>query len=256
METRRKNSKNKATLTGNVFDEMGVYWAEISDKSQTEKQIGFLKNQLNLEGYILDLACGTGRHSIPLSKGGYNMVGLEVSGKLLTIAKQCWGEVQVVRGDMRFLPFKPKAFSAAISMDTSIGYLPSEKEDALSLAEVKRVVRQGGILIVDVFNRLELMTKYKEKISNSKWKEYPSFFLLQNRTVSLDGDWLCDLWTIRDKDGIKQRIFEHTVRLYGQRELEGLLIRAGFVINWVYGGYEGEDFSADSLRFILLANAK
>ena len=156
---------------------------------------------------------------------------------------------------MRFLPFKPKAFSAAISMDTSIGYLPSEKEDALSLAEVKRVVRQGGILIVDVFNRLELMTKYKEKISNSKWKEYPSFFLLQNRTVSLDGDWLCDLWTIRDKDGVKQRIFEHTVRLYGQSELEGLLIRAGFVINWVYGGYEAEDFSADSLRFILLANA-
>jgi SAM-dependent methyltransferase len=255
METRRKNSKNKATLTGNVFDEMGVYWAEISDKSQTEKQIGFLKNQLNLEGYILDLACGTGRHSIPLSKGGYNMVGLEVSGKLLTIAKQCWGEVQVVRGDMRFLPFKPKAFSAAISMDTSIGYLPSEKEDALSLAEVKRVVRQGGILIVDVFNRLELMTKYKEKISNSKWKEYPSFFLLQNRTVSLDGEWLCDLWTIRDKDGVKQRIFEHTVRLYGQSELEGLLIRTGFVINGVYGGYEGEDFSADSLRFILLANA-
>ena len=31
----------------NVFDEMGVYWAEIADKNQTEKQMQFLKNHLS-----------------------------------------------------------------------------------------------------------------------------------------------------------------------------------------------------------------
>ena len=120
-------------LTENVFDEMGVYWAEIADKNQTEKQLQFLKTQIKPDGYILDLACGTGRHLIPLSQQGFNMVGLDISAKLLKIAKQRWREVQLVRGDMRFLPFKPQAFAAAISMDTSFGYLPSEHDDWVSL---------------------------------------------------------------------------------------------------------------------------
>ena len=32
----------------NVFDEMGVYWAEMADQNQTEKQVQFLKNHLEL----------------------------------------------------------------------------------------------------------------------------------------------------------------------------------------------------------------
>ena len=120
-------------MTANVFDEMGVYWAEIADKNQTDRQIQFLKRHLKPDGYVLDVACGTGRHSIPLSKEGYWMVGLDVSANLLKVAKQRSNDVQLVRGNMRFLPFKPQAFAAAISMDTSFGYLPSEEDDLLSL---------------------------------------------------------------------------------------------------------------------------
>ncbi len=110
-------------MTANVFDEMGVYWAEIASQNQTEKQLQFLKNQVKPDGYILDVACGTGRHSIPLSQLGYGMVGLDISATLLKIAKLHSKESQFVRGDMRFLPFKPQAFTAVISMDTSFGYL-------------------------------------------------------------------------------------------------------------------------------------
>jgi hypothetical protein len=57
------------------------------------------------------------------------MVGLDVSLRLLKIAKQR-GAAVLVRGDMRFLPFKAGAFCVAIIMDTSFGYLPSEGEYA------------------------------------------------------------------------------------------------------------------------------
>jgi len=240
----------------NVFDEMGVYWAEIADKNQTDRQIQFLKNHLMPDGYVLDLACGTGRHLIPLSQQGFNMVGLDVSIKLLRIAKQRSRMIEVVLGDMRHLPFKAGAFTAAISMDTSFGYLPSEDDDRVGLAEVQRVLFQRGIFVIDVFNREELTLKYNGKNHSSKWKEYPSFFLQQKRTVSESGEWLCDSWTIRDKISGRLSIFEHIARLYGRSELEGLLEKAGFVVNQVYGGYEGEDFSANSPRLILVANAK
>lgn len=184
------------------------------------------------------------------------MVGLDVSTNLLRIAKQRSSSIQIVRGDMRFLPFKTETFTATISMDTSLGYLPSESDDAKSLSELRRVLKQEGAMLVDVFNRENLTAKYRGKNQTPKTKEYPSFFLLQNRTVSCNGDWLCDSWTVRDKAGGQVRIFEHTVRLYDSTKLQGLLENAGFAVKEVYGSYDGEKFSPDSPRLILVAYAK
>jgi ubiquinone/menaquinone biosynthesis C-methylase UbiE len=245
-----------ARLTANVFDEMGTYWAEMAEQNQTEKQLQFLKTQLKPDGCILDLACGTGRHTIPLSQQGFNIVGLDISSKLLKIAKQCFRGVQLVRGDIRFLPFKTEAFTAAISMDTSLGYLPSESDDAQSLKEVRWVLKQKGAVVVDVFNRKNLTAKYHGKTPPAKTKEYPSFFLIQKRRVSDDSDWLCDSWIVRDKACEQVRVFEHTVRLYELESLQRLLESGGFIVNQVYGGYENERFSWDSDRLILIANAK
>lgn len=241
----------------NIFDEMGVYWAEMADQNQTEEQLKFLKNHLKPEGYILDLACGTGRHIISLSKHGYCIVGLDVSANLLRIAKERSRDIQLVRGDIRFLPFKPQAFAATISMDTSFGYLPTEQDDRAALAEVQSVLTRKGIFIIDVFNRRELTLKYREDENQPfKQKEYPSFFLQQKRTVTLKGDWLCDLWIVRDKMNGRESVFEHTVRLYERSKLEAMLDKAGFAVEEVYGGYEGENFSSESPHLILITQKK
>ena len=241
----------------NVFDEMNVYWAEIADQNSTEKQVQLIKNVLTPHGVILDLACGTGRHSIPLSKEGYDVVGLDISPNLLKIAKTRLGSVQLVRADMRHLPFKPQAFAAAVSMDTSLGYLPAEEDDEESLLELHQTLQKDGILIVDVFNREQLMEKYASKRPvNSKQREYPSFFLSQKRTVNKNGLKLRDLWTICDKADGKTRGFRHIVRLYPSKVLQNLLEQAGFTVTRTIGDYEGQQFNLTSKRLILVANPK
>lgn len=260
----------------NVFDAMGFYWAEIADKSKTEQQLQFLKSTLKTKSCILDLACGTGRHTIPLTKDGYCVVGLDISRTLLNIAKKRYSQVQLVRGDMRFLPFKPHAFEAAISIDTSFGYLPTEQDDMQSLRELRQVLNTRGVLIVDVFNREQLISKYKSnprfkwallpillKFHNHwllcrlfNWKEYPSFWLLQKRTVNNSGDRLCDLWVIHDKLTSQMLVYKHVARLYKLNQLQGLLEKSGFMVQSIYGSYERENFGADSARLILLATAK
>jgi ubiquinone/menaquinone biosynthesis C-methylase UbiE len=259
----------------NVFDEMGTYWAEIADKNKTEQQTQFLKKTLKTRGYVLDLACGTGRHTIPLIKDGCNVVGLDVSRNLLRIAKKRYGEAQLVRGDMRFLPFKHETFTAAISMDTSIGYLPTERDDSQSLIELRKTLSQNGVLIVDVFNREYLTSKYGFKLPSKwallplllkfpsqgvlcrlfKWKEYKSFWLLQKRTVTKGGETLRDLWVIYDKATNQRVVFEHSVRLYKLNQLQSLLEKAGFTVNKIYGDYEKQAFDANSTRLILLSTA-
>ncbi len=240
----------------NVFDEMGVYWAEMADQNQTEKQVKFLKNHLEQSMIVLDVACGTGRHIIPLSQQGYRMVGLDVSLNLLRIAKQRSKETQLVRGDMRFLPFKAEAFGAAISVDTSFGYLLTEVEDRASLVEIKRVLAKRSVFVIDVFNRQELTQKYEDKNQPHKQKEYPSFFLQQKRTISPKGDWLCDLWIIQDKLNGQLSTFEHRVRLYEHTELKGMLENAGYEVKEVYGGYENEKFSSQSPQLIFIGETK
>jgi len=245
--------ENWGETTANVFDEMGVYWVEIADKNQTEQQIQFLKRCLKPAGYVLDLACGSGRHSIVLSADGYMMVGLDASLRLLKIAKQRSQDIAVVLGDIRFLPFKTGTFDAAVSVDTSFGYLPSEADDKVSLSEVRRVMPQEGLLVIDVFNREYLALKYRGQSNSTKEKDYPSFILQQKRTISDSGDLLCDLWTIRGKEDDQVSFFEHKVRLYGRDMLWGLLEGAGFRVNRVLGGYGGENFGVDSPRLIFLA---
>ncbi len=235
---------------------MGIYWAEIADRNKTEMQIQFLKTCLKPKGYILDLACGTGRHSIALNADGYRMVGLDASRKLLRIAKQCSKGVEAVLGDMRFLPFKTGTFVAAISMDTSFGYLPSTVDDRVSLREVRRVLFQEGFFVIDVFNRKEVALKNRDKNNSSKWIEYPSFFFQQKRAISDIDDWLCDSWIMRDKEDGQVRFFEHKVRLYGMCELKRLLENASFGVNRIFGGYEMESFSANSARLIFVAVAE
>lgn len=262
-----------------VFDQMGFYWSEIADQNQTERQLKFLRSTLRLDSLVLDVACGTGRHLIPLTKEGFDIVGLDISSKLLTIAKNRLKGVQLVRADMRHLPFKPHMFTAALSMDTSLGYLPTEPDDMQTLLELREALTEKGIFVIDVFNRSLLTQKYPGnwrkqlksaffpvKFSNRisrrmlfrlfKWREYPSFFLLQKRTVRAHGSRLHDLWVICDKANGQIWVFRHIVKLYQPEYLKKLIGRAGFLVNRVFGDYEQQQFNDNSNRLILIANAK
>jgi len=231
---------------------MDMFWVEIADGNQTERQIQFLKTHLKRGIRVLDVACGSGRHVIPLIQDGFNAVGLDVSLRLLKIAKQR-GASALVRGDMRYLPFKSATFGASVSMDTSFGYLPSEKDDLKSLEEIKRVLNRNGELLIDVFNRENLIAKYLDKTLLPKKREYPSFHLEQKRKVSAEGDWLCDDWIITEKQSGKKHFFKHAVRLYKSTQLEGLLSIADFTIKSVFGDYGSQPFSQKAHRHIILA---
>jgi ubiquinone/menaquinone biosynthesis C-methylase UbiE len=241
--------------SGNVFDDMDQFWAEIADKDQTQRQIDFLKKTLPRGSCVLDLACGTGRHTIPLAESKVNVVGVDLSLNLLQIAKNR-GSSQLVRADIRFLPFKAGAFEAVVSMDTSMGYLPSEKEDLQSLAEIKRVLALDGWFVLDVFNRDYLTAKYADKPATPKWHEYPSFYLQQTRTITNSSNQLHDHWTIHTKKDKQEHVFEHTVRLYERRHLETMLTTVGFKVEAVYGDYEKQPYNSTTPRLIILAAAK
>jgi len=243
---------NKHEWCASLFDELDEYWAEIVDARSTEKEVEFIKNAMKTKGLLLDLCSGTGRHSILLSKKGWNIIGLDMSTNLLKIAKKKMAEKNIhlplVRGEMRHLPFQFETFTAVINMFTSFGYLSSKKEDIKALKEVARILCQNSFFLIDIANREHLVKVFKKK----DWAEFPHFYLLEERTLDMKGSKLYSKWIILDKDSGKTRMFHHNLRLYSFERLQRMLKKAGLEIHKIYGNYEGQEFCQDSSRLIIL----
>lgn len=247
---------NKNEWYTSLFDELDEYWAEIADARSTEKEVEFIKNAIETKGLLLDLCCGTGRHSILLSKKGCNVIGLDVSNNLLRIAKKKMAEKNIhfplVKAEMRHLPFQPETFGAVINMFTSFGYLPSKKEDVKTLKEVARILHQNSSFLIDIANREHLIKVFQKR----DWAEFPNFYLLEKRTLDTKRSKLYSEWIILDKNTSKTRMFYHNLRLYSFEHLQRMLKNAGLETHKVYGNYEGQEFCQDSSRLIMLVKKK
>ena len=89
-------------------------YAQNYDKeSYTQGTLGecdFIEKEINFDKSlkILDVGCGTGRHSIELSKRGYAATGIDLSDSLLAKAKEKAEERQLtvhfIKHDARQLP--------------------------------------------------------------------------------------------------------------------------------------------------------
>jgi len=235
----------------NIFNEMDEDWETIVKARDTKRETIFIQHALPKKGAILDLCCGTGRHSMILRRKGWNIVGLDLSKNLLAIAKRNMKqeriEMPLVRADMRHFPFRNQVFDAAICMFTSFGYLPSESEDIKSFKEVRRTLRKNGKFLLDVANRNYIIKIFKEK----EWAEYGPFYMLEKRSLDQQQSRLISQWTIIRKDIKEVRSLQHNVRLYALRKLKQMLNEAGLKFKEVYGGYDGKKFSLDSPRMII-----
>jgi SAM-dependent methyltransferase len=114
-------------------------------------------------GPVLELACGTGRVTWPIARAGVEIVGLDIEAGMLRTAESKRGrEPREVSERVRFLRADMTDFSLGETFALAI--IPFRAFQALltppaqrsSLASIRRHLRPGGRLIIDVFDpRLE-----------------------------------------------------------------------------------------------------
>ncbi len=99
----------------------------------------------------LDLACGTGDITFALEDGGARAVGLDITPRMLELArlKRDRSTSAFVAGDMMSLPF-PDAVFDVVTTGYGIRNVPKISP---ALAETRRVLRPGGVLLSLDFNR-------------------------------------------------------------------------------------------------------
>jgi ubiquinone/menaquinone biosynthesis C-methylase UbiE len=201
-------------------------------------------------GDLLDVPCGFGRHAVPLARAGYKVVGVDRSQALIDEArKRAGGErwPKLARADYRDLPQADESFDAALNLFSSLGYFGDE-EDTRALAEIRRVLRPGGRLLIEIMHRDALVLRFREQ----SWHLVGGGrLLLEQRTFDPASGIAQTTQTLIDTSGERDsRTF--SLRVYTATELMAMLARAGFEESRAYGDFDGNPFAAES-RLVLVA---
>jgi SAM-dependent methyltransferase len=240
-----------------LFNDDFIRAMEKLTDGQIKREADFIEDSLGVAqgAMVLDLACGTGRHAIELSKRGYNVVGFDLSLAMLARAadeaEERNAQLNFVQGDMREMTFD-EMFDGIYCWSTSFGFFEEEKNMNV-IQRVHRALKKGGQFLLDVVNR-----DYVARQSPSLvWFEGDGAICMDEMQV----DWITSRMKIKRTmmiDDGRSREIEFSMRLYALHELGKLLHDAGFRVAEVSGrvATPGVFFGADSPRTIILAEKR
>jgi len=215
------------------------------DEHEARRQVAFFRERFaDVDGVILDLACGTGRHLTELNSEGYVAVGCDLSFTLLRAGIDEHGLLPVARADMRSLPFCSGSFSGLVNFFTSFGYFATEEENLQVVREMARVLCVGGIFLFDYLN----VDRELEKLVESETLETPS------------GPVQIERWfdprdrSFNKRITIGQKRYLERVRGYDLDEISTMFTSSGLSIREAFGDFDGAPFDAASPRLILVGS--
>ena len=109
--------------------------------------------------FILDVACGRGRHSRRLAEKGFFVTGIDLSFEAIAFAKKSvrkdsFGEntnLEFYQHDMR-LPFRVNYFDYSFNFFTSFGYFRTRREHDDAIRTIGKGLKRNGIFVIDYLN--------------------------------------------------------------------------------------------------------
>ena len=212
-------------------------------------------------GAVIEWGAGTGRLAIPLAEAGFGVTAVEASESMLERGREKSSVVEWVVGDMRGVTLG-RRYQLAVCAFNSFLCLRSP-DDALAFLRNALVhLEPGGLLGIEVsaFTPQELCDRPDgPALHHDLTRELPRGRLERFSVSRYDA--ASQLLSMRlfyelyDREGRLQskRSHELAIRVVWPGELELMLGLAGFEVEAMYGGFEGEPFTAESEHLIALA---
>jgi SAM-dependent methyltransferase len=215
------------------------------DEHEARRQVLFFREHFgDVDGVILDLACGMGRHLTEFNGAGFNAVGCDLSFTLLRTGIDEYGPLPVARADMRSLPFCSGSFAGLVNFFTSFGYFATEEENLSVVREMARVLRPDGVFLFDYLNvdrELDKLVERETRDTPSGNVEIERWFDPRDRSFN-------------KRITIGQKRYLERVRGYDLNEISTMFTSSGLSIRQVFGDFDGTPFDAASPRLILVGS--
>jgi SAM-dependent methyltransferase len=195
-----------------------------------EKEIAFDKSKT-----ILDLGCGTGRHTIELTKRGYSVTGLDLSETQLGKAKEKADalklNIKFIRDDARYYKLEEKFDLVIMICEGAFSLMETDEMNYKILKNAYDSLKEKGKLIFTTLNGLfPLFHSVKDFINSENTGDDEikgcTFDLMTFRDYSV-------LKTLDDSG--KELVLNCSERYYVPPEITWLLKSVGFVKSEIFG---------------------
>jgi SAM-dependent methyltransferase len=220
---------------------------------------------------ILELACGTGRLTIPLAEAGNNVWGLEYSETMLNqfkykmeqLPESISQRIKLIHGDMSQFSLN-RSFPLIILPNRSFQLLLEDELENSCLQTIRRHLNSNGDFIINIGNFI----KSKEMVAS--WVDDTEFFDWENTDPNtgfnvrrshirkeIDSKrqiiFPYKTYRITKKDGSTETITKRSPwRYFFYNQIKEKLISNGFRIIHEFGSYEGDPISKEGPEFIFI----
>ena len=244
------------------FDDLVLaYDNSINWEARLKRELPYLLSLLPENGRVLDVACGTGRHSLDIASNGHSVTGFDSSETMIQFAKGLALERQVpvefLVADMMDINHVAKSeFDLVFCLGNSLALLPSYEDLEHVLEMIQPILCRNGHLDFQVLNFEEIIAsgfRYfpmkggntldgSQVIFSRFYEHHPTrnfSTLVATSFLKQDGCWFTDIST-------------HKVLHLSEKLVRNLLSSAGFEDVVISSSYTGEDFSPTLSRNMIV----
>ena len=215
------------------------------DDSEAQEFMRNLVSFLNFKkgDFVLDLACGKGRHSIYLNSLGFNVIGADLSKNSIQQAKKFENEsLKFIEHDMRN-PFT-RTYDAILNLFTSFGFFEDDNEDITVLKNIKNGLKSNGVAIIDFMNSKKVIanlipqeSQTIEGITFNITRYVENNFIVKEINVEADG---------------KQYTYFEKVKNLDLTKINTYLNSVNFKIKHTFGDYQLTNFNEETSDRLIL----
>ena len=248
-----------------LFENYGLKYDNEIFTQGTIGECDFIESEIayNKQFRILDIGCGTGRHSIELTKRGYQVTGIDLSDSQLNRAREKAAEqnllVDFQKHDARQLPFNDEFDLAIMLCEGGFPLMETDEMNFQILQSAAKTMKSGGKLIFTTLNGLfPLFHSVKDFLESAKHEEGNASY--QDNSF--------DLMTFRDHnttvfedDYGKKKELQCNERYYVPSEITWLLKSLNFETVDIFGANLGafsrnDKLTTDNFEMLVIAVKK
>jgi SAM-dependent methyltransferase len=230
-----------------------AFWRAAVPAEATTAEVDFLERVVGLRpgARILDVPCGSGRHSLELARRGHRVTGLDVSTEAIAHARAAAAaeglDLDLRVGDMAAVP-TDLPVDLAICMGNSFGYLEHAGTQRF-LAALAGTVEPGGALVIDSGFVAESL------LPGLRMDEEPMTFggieaVSVNEYDAVGSRWITHFTFRRGEEEHRGISVQH---VYTVAEVVRMVSAAGFAAADLYADVAGTPYRFGAERLLLVA---